>query len=222
MLPMQKHQRREATEGRKAVIRSRTIASHAAPENFAPGVCRALGALGYDIVSAAEDPPSPELQIVNEESLEQIGRGASLPAPIVVLTRDPIRRPRDSRVVDALQRPVSFRDLYASLQRLFEPTPRADPRVTTMRPARCTYANATLFGDVISLSEGGCLFRSHREPPNESDAKVLFALPPNHRIEVRAHTVRRAENLLGLRFLDASPDIRSTIGSYVIDELLAM
>ena len=50
---------------------------------------------------------------------------------------------------------------------------------------------------------------------------MLFALPPSRRIEVRVRTVRLAGNLLALRFLDASPDIRSAIGSYVMDVLLA-
>ena len=199
----------------------RTIVFHVAPESFEPGVCRALGTLGYNIVAAREEPTSAELQIVNEESLEQIGRVASLPAPILLLTRNPARRLRGPRVVDSLRRPVSFRDLYVSIQRLVEPTPRADPRASTTCPARCTYANEICFGTVISLSEGGCLFRSYREPPDESETQMLFALPPSRRIEVRARMVRREKNHLSLRFLDASSDIRSDIGSYVMDELLA-
>ena len=202
------------------MVRRRTIVSHVAPESFAPGVCRALGTLGYGIVAAGEAPTSPELQIVNEESLEQIGSEASLQAPIVVLTQDPDRR-RWGPHVAALSPPVSFRDLYVLLQILIETTPRADPRVTTMCPARCTYADEACFGAVMSISEGGCLFRCYREPPDESETEVLFALPPNHRIEVRAHTARRVANLIALRFLDTSPDIRSAIGSYVMDELLA-
>ncbi len=124
-------------------------------------------------------------------------------------------------MIDSLRQPVSFRDLYATLQRLVEPNPRADPRVPTMRPARCTYADEICFGAVISLSEGGCLFRSYREPPDESETQMLFALPPSRRIEVRARMVRREKNHLSLRSLDASSDIRSDIGSYVMDELLA-
>ncbi len=198
----------------------RTIVSHVPPEAFESSVCRALGKLGYEIVAAGEELAAPELQIVNEESLERIGGEESLPVPIVVLTQDPDRQPRGPHVAGALRPPVSFRDLYVLLQRLLEPTPRADPRVATMCPARCTYGDKISFGAVITISEGGCLFRCYREPPDESETQMLFALPPSRRIEVRARTVRREKNLLGLRF-DASPDIRSAIGSYVMDELVA-
>ena len=89
-----------------------------------------------------------------------------------------------------------------------------------MRPARCTCANGIYFGAVISLSEGGCLFRSFSEPP-ASKTRLLFTLPPNHRIEVRARMVRREGHRVALRFPETSPDVRSAIGRYVMDELLS-
>ena len=98
--------------------------------------------------------------------------------------------------------------------------PRRFPRVPTKRLAWFRTGDRLCSGDVVSLSEGGCLFRCDDDLPGEQEAVLLFWLPPRRILKLRAHTTYRRGNDVGLVFLDSRPDDRSIISGYVIDQLL--
>ncbi len=100
-------------------------------------------------------------------------------------------------------------------------TQRRVPRVTTVRPAWFRTADRLCVGDVVSLSEGGCLFRGDHDLPIGQEAVLLFWLPPRRVLRLRAKTIYRSGNDVGLVFVDGRLDVRSIISGYVMDELLA-
>jgi len=207
------------------MARRALIVSHVAPEAFEPGACRALEKLGYEIVVAgapsgrADRAIRGDLRIVDEASFGQIADEAPEPVPTIVLTREPAPLPANRRVIASLTRPARFRDLYAVLQTALEVTPRSHPRVDTTLPARCAYGARACTGVVVSLSEGGCLFRSADEPPQESETSLQFPLPSPGLIWARARHVGRRESDLGLAFQGLAADARAAISQYVMDRL---
>ena len=98
--------------------------------------------------------------------------------------------------------------------------PRRFPRVPTERQAWFRTSDRLCVGDVVSLSEGGCLFRGDHDLPTGQEAVLLFWLPPRRILRLRANMIYRSGNDVGLVFLDSRPDVRSIISGYVMDELL--
>jgi hypothetical protein len=203
------------------------IACDVPPEAFEPEAYRALQNLGYEIVPAgaasgrAGRPVQGDLRIVDEESLAQIAAEEGEPAPIITLTRRPAPLPADRRVIASLTRPARFQDLYPVVQKVLERTPRNHPRVTTTLPARCAYEDRTCTGVVVSLSEGGCLFRGADEPPAEPETSLQFPLPRPGLISTRARHVHRRDSGLGLAFQGLGSESRFAISEYVMDRLIA-
>jgi hypothetical protein len=208
------------------VVRRAIIASHVPPEAFEPGACRALEKLGYEIVQAGAPSGRGDrsirgaLRIVDEASLGQIADEDSGAVPALILTREPAPLPANRRVIASLARPALFRDLYAVIQRALESTPRSHPRVSTALPARCAYDERACAGVVISLSEGGCLFRSAEEPPGECETSLQFPLPRPGLISTRARHVDRRGRGLGLAFHGLASESRFAISQYVMDRLI--
>ena len=211
------------------MTRRRTVVSHVPADAFEPDVCRALQALGYEIVRAGEEPKAAELWIVDDADLERIARGPGPPVPVVALTRDSAPPPADPCVIDAIRRPAPFQSLYVALQTALEANPRRFPRVPMARTAWCLYGGRICVGAVVSLSAGGCLFRSDEDLPwvepkrhSTGDAAiVLFRLDLRRLLKVRARMAHQTGSDLGLGFLDLDPDACSAISEYVMAELLA-
>jgi hypothetical protein len=202
------------------------IVSHVASEAFEPDASRALENLGYEVVSAgaasgrAGRPVQGDLRIVDEASLDQIAAEEGEPVPIITLTRRPTPLPADRRVVASLMRPARFQDLYPAVQKVLERTPRNHPRITTTLPARCAYDDRACTGVVVSLSEGGCLFRSTDEPPEERETSLQFSLPRPGLISTRAQHVGKRGGGLGLAFRGLASEARSAISQYVMHRLI--
>ncbi len=116
--------------------------------------------------------------------------------------------------------PSTFPDVLAPEACAALAPPRRFPRVTTERLAWFRYGDRLCVGDVVSLSEGGCLFRGDHDLPTGQEAVLLFWLPPRRVLRLRANTIYRSGNDVGLVFLDGRADVRSIISGYVMDELL--
>ena len=86
---------------------------------------------------------------------------------------------------------------------------------------RSSSSGGVCIGLVVSLSERGCCFRSYERLPAGPETNVLFWLPRRQMVGMRARTIYRRGNDVGLVFLDSRPDVRSIIAGYVMDELLA-
>ncbi|MHC4507294.1 MAG: PilZ domain-containing protein [Planctomycetota bacterium] len=202
------------------------IVSHVPPEALEPDASHALQNLGYEIVPAGapsgrvDRPIQGDLRIVDEESLGQIAAEEGEPVPIITLTRRPTPLPADRRVIASLTRPARFQDLYPALQKALERTPRSHPRIPTTLPARCAYDDRTCTGVVVSLSEGGCLFRSADEPPGERETSLQFPLPRPGLILTRARHVDKRGSALGLAFQGLTSESRFAISQYVMDRLI--
>jgi hypothetical protein len=203
------------------------IASHVPPEAFEPDACRALQSLGYEIVPAGvlagggDRPIQGDLRIVDEASLDRVAGKDSEAVPTIILTRKRVPLPAKRWVVASLTRPARFQDLYFAVQKVIEATPRSHPRIATALAARCAYDDRACTGIVVSLSEGGCLFRSADEPPRKRETSLQFPLPGAGLISARARQVNRRDSDLGLEFRNLPPEFRAGISHYVMSRLIA-
>jgi hypothetical protein len=208
------------------MVRRGVIASDVPLEALEPNASRALRSLGYEMVPAgasfgtADQPIQPDLRIVDEESFGRIASEEGASPPLILLTRQPAPPPANRRVIASLTRPASFQELYVAIQEALEPTPRRHPRITTALPARCTHDDRTCAGAVISLSEGGCLFRSPGGLSWECETNLQFPLPRPGLISTRARSVHQRENDLGFAFQGLLSDSRFAISQYVMNRLI--
>ena len=130
-------------------------------------------------------------------------------------------------MVDGLRSPARFCNLYVALQTALEADPRRFPRVTTARPARSVAGGQICIGSIVSLSQGGCLFRSHVELPTKPEIRLYFSLPGNQMLTVRANTASQKTyqtkqgGELGLEFVGLGSAVGAAIDQYVLDQLLA-
>jgi hypothetical protein len=159
------------------------IASYVGPHALAPHTRAALEGLGYSVVPAFsmgrfEDTSwTPVIRLVDERHLPKIPAVDDDPnTPIIVLTGTRPKEIQDERVAGHVSRPAQFSDIYRILQQSLEATPRGSPRVETLLAARCSRADHRWVGNIVSLSEGGCLFRS-AEPVKAGDSMNLESLP---------------------------------------------
>ena len=157
---------------------------------------------------------------VDEASFGQVVDEDSEPVPAIILTREPAPLPANRRVIASLMRPARFQDLYAAVQMALEGTPRDHPRVTTTLPARCAYDDWSCTGVVLSLSEGGCLFRSAGQQPEERETSLQFPLPRPGLISARARHVNRRGNSLCLVFQRLASESRLALSHYAMDRLI--
>jgi hypothetical protein len=208
------------------MARRGAIATDLPPEALEPKAWRALQSLDYEIVPArapygrADQPIQPDLWLVDEEGFGQIAGEDGASAPIILLTRQPAPPPANRRVIASLTLGAPFHALYAAIQKAIERTPRRHPRITTALAARCAYADRTCTGLVISLSEGGCLFRSPDDLPRERETQLQFPLPHPGLISTRARQVNRRAGDFGFAFQDLSSLSRFAISEYVMGQLV--
>jgi hypothetical protein len=199
------------------------VAVHARGEALDPGVCVALEALGYEIAPAsAPEPRRPDLRIVDEASLAQIPRSDSAAGIPIILLRSPrSAAPPDPRIVASLAPQASLGDLYSALQHALERTPRRSPRVTCGFSGRCWHDTDFWTGDVLSLSESGCLFRGTRAFPADLGVTVLFSLPSDEVVSGEARPTRRIGEDVGLEFVNLDRESHAAISGYVMERLTA-
>lgn len=203
-----------------------TIASHVAPQAFAPRARQALCGLGYRFVSehpqghSGDASRKPDLLIVDEHRLEALPAEQRPPhTPIILLTGRGPRKHRPPNVVGALPRPAQFERLYPLLQQALETTPRRAARVTTRLPARCTRGEWRWMGAVLDLSEDGCLIRAGDAMEPDLEFDLLFPLPSARLVSTGARIVRRDGDLAGTIFRETAPHWRDAIRNYVTERL---
>ena len=189
----------------------------------------ALEGLGYEVVSAitqgrlSDAHWSPSIRLVDEAHYAKLPTIAKDPTTPIILIVGP--RPRDiadNRIVGRARRPGRLADLYPILQESLETIPRRTARVATQLSARCIRNDHRWVGNIVSLSEGGCLFRSDA-PCNEGETLNLqLALPHTGIVTSRAECRHRHEGELGLTFRGATREIRGAIDHFVTSRLAGL
>ena len=199
------------------------MAVHARVESLDPGVTIALEALGYEIVPvSARQPGRPDLRIVDEASLAQIPRNDGAGGvPIILLRSARSAAPLDPRIVASLAPQASLGALYDALQHALERTPRSSPRVSCGLSGRCWHDTDFWTGNVLSLSEAGCLFRGSRAFPADLGVTVLFSLPSDEVVSGEARPTRRIGEEVGLEFVTLDRESHAAIARYVMERLTA-
>ena len=198
------------------------MADHVRIEALDPGVRIALEALGYEIVPAAAAPLTkrPDLRIVDEAGLSRIPRDeGTADVPILLLRPPRSAAPPDARIVASLAPPASLGELYAALQDALERTPRRSPRVSCEVSGRCWHDTDFWTGDVLSLSESGCLFRGARAVPLDLEVTVLFSLPGDDVVSTEARPTHRIGADVAFEFLSLDRESREAIRRYVMEQL---
>ncbi|MBW1688091.1 MAG: PilZ domain-containing protein [Deltaproteobacteria bacterium] len=205
----------------------RTIASYVPPQAFAPGARAALERLGYRIVPAvtrgrfADDSWAPDVRLVDECHLSYLPEGKASEAIIVVC--DACRRQFDDpRVVGVAPRPLEVGTLYPLLQKVLEKTPRRAARAPARIAARCSHADRRWTGQVLSLSETGCLFQSQSDMTPGLEFSLLFPLPLGRTLSLRARVVGRQGERAGMAFPSPSPPALEAIADYVQRRLASL
>ena len=188
---------------------------------FAPNVRKALTRLGYTVVDVDTHNTvrPPDLRIADDR------HPASLPAkaldphtPIVLLTGN-VRSIDDPRVVGRVRRPAELGDLYRVVQQAVETHPRLAPRADTDLPARITHRDRIRDGEVMTLSERGCMIHSNEGLTQGDRIMLQFTLPDWGPMEVGGRVVWSRGQYAGLVFGETAHDSRGVIDSYVGDRL---
>jgi hypothetical protein len=202
------------------------IASYVPPHAFAPRTRAALAGLGYRIVPAStkgrfdDDHWKPDLRIVDERHFDRLPVENYLPrTPIIVLSSSERRSWRDPRVVGQVRRPTDLAALYPLIQSALEDHPRGNARAQTQLPARCTRADQGWMGAIVSLSAGGCLFRTRSEMEPGLEINLLFPLPRDRMVYMRARVMHRENDCVGMQFRDPSGPSRQVISEFVTERL---
>jgi hypothetical protein len=205
----------------------RTIASYVPPQAFAPRARAALERLGYRVVPVstrgrfADDTWAPDVRLVDERHLARLPAG-NASEPIIVLCEHRRRRFDDPRVAGVARRPAEVGALYALLQKTLEKTPRRAARAPARIPARCSHADRRWTGEVLSLSETGCLFQSRSDMMPGLELNLLFPLPLGRMLSLRARVVGRHGERAGIAFPSPSSPAREAIADYVQRRLASL
>jgi hypothetical protein len=185
-----------------------------------------LEGLGYRVVPAISHGRfqdlswRPGLRLVDERHHELIPSERLDPITPLILVTGP--RPlaiQDSRITGRVSAPLQLDQLYPLVQRAMETTPRSLPRAATKLAARCTRRDQRSVGQVVSLSEGGCLFRSAEPIQPGTQMNLQFALPRWGLVATRAECVHSGRAGAGLRFTAAAPEARHHIADFVAQRL---
>jgi hypothetical protein len=209
--------------------RRRLILCDASEESFVPLTRAILAKMGYTIILAEEIPrlpPAlvgrpPDLRIVDERRLGEIGPAAHSDPPLIVLTGPKGVGADDRRILGAVRKPAGLHELYRLIQQAFEENPRSAPRVYTNIPSSCRYKGQEWQGTVLSLSESGCLLRSPTPLQMGSEITLSFELPPLGPIETSAEIAYQLPPDLGLVFCSAPAASRDAIRTFVEQALAA-
>lgn len=202
----------------------RTLASYVPSYALAPGTRAALKALGYAVVPATTlgrfDDPHREvdLRLADARLLQRL---PSDDTPVILLGsgREPI--PGDSRVVGCVPRPAEVATLYSLLQHALESHPRRAARAAARIPGHCTRADRRWSGQVVRLSQAGCLFQCAPDLPEGMELNLSFPLPPGRTVSLRARVSARLAEGAGLSFRAISAPAAGAIGEYVQRRLAA-
>ena len=141
--------------------------------------------------------------------------------PIILLRSPRSAAPPDPRIIASLAPPASLQDLYAALQCALERKPRHSPRVATGLSGRCWHDTEFWTGNVLSLSESGCLFRGAQTFPLDLEVTVLFSLPGDEVVSSKARPIRTTGDDVGLEFLRLDRESHAAISRYVMERLTA-
>ncbi|MCG8587887.1 MAG: PilZ domain-containing protein [Proteobacteria bacterium] len=208
-------------------LQPRVVVVAARDESFTANCQTILSRLGYSLLSPEafeealerDNDLEEDVCLVDAERADEILDDRRLEAPVVLLTGRHGVMGSDPRVVGAVKRPAGIHDVYCVLQQLLEEVPRTVLRVATHLPATCRREEKAWQGEVLSLSQAGCLLRSDESPPLGSLVTVGFELPGFGDLELEAETAYQLLPDLGLVFHAAPPQQRDAIAAYVADEL---
>jgi hypothetical protein len=202
------------------------IASYVGPRSFAPETRAALIGLGYPLTSGIalgrfDDPAvQPRLRLVDERQYDRMPSIEEDPdTPMILLTGARPQLIDDARIVGRIGRPAELSELFPIIQRTLEQTPRRAPRVRTQLSARCIRADHRWVGSVVSLSQGGCLFRSSERVARGARMNLQFALPGADLITARAICVHGGSSEAGLAFSETTQQTQSVISGFVAHRL---
>ena len=107
------------------------------------------------------------------------------------------------------------------MQQVFEDSPRSTPRVATALEARCESGGASWKGQVLSLSENGCLIRSPEAILLGQRLQLELRLPESEGIEVEAEATYQLLPDTGLVFTTLDAASREALGRFVADTILS-
>lgn len=194
---------------------------------FVPMTRTILSRLGYALLDpeAWRESPfwaerEPELLVVDEPRLVEVEAIPSRSTPILLLTGSRGATTDGPRLLGAVHKPAGLHELYRLLQQALEGTPRTSPRVGVDLPTQVKRDGREWPGELLSLSESGCLLRSSEPLPLGSAVELCFELPDGGRIETRAASTYQLLPDTGLVF-EATPAAgRQAIADFVERELL--
>jgi hypothetical protein len=196
----------------------RTLGSYVPSYALAPVARAALEALGYAVVPVTARGPLPDpgwrvdVRLADARVLERLPKDD---VPVILLENGGRPLPEDVRVAGSVPRPAEVATLYPILQRILEAQPRRAARAVANIPARCTRADRRWAGEVLHLSQAGCLFRTTTDLPTGVELNLSFPLPLGRMVSTRARISTRNDNGAGLDFLGMSAPTRDAIGAYV-------
>jgi hypothetical protein len=198
---------------------------------FAPGARLALEQLGYRVVWAStqghfDDVSWPaSARIVDERHLERLPDPDKDPdTPIIALCGSRRRPYHDRRIAGWVQRPAELAALYGVLQSALESHPRRAPRVQTRLSARLGCDDRRWSGNVLTISEHGCLFEADDTIPSGPGLNLQLALPAGETLAVRARTLYSdgSRERAALAFEETPAAARERIASYVSTRLATL
>ncbi|MCP3986840.1 MAG: PilZ domain-containing protein [bacterium] len=201
---------------------------YARPHAFVPLTRTILSRLGYALLDPEDWRESsywaerePELLVVDEPRLAEVRAiDSQTHAPILMLTGRRGASPGGPRLLGAVHKPAGLHELYRLLEQALEDTPRISPRVSIDLPAQLKRDGREWPGELLSLSESGCLLRSTEPLPLGSAFELSFELPDGGRINTRAASTYQLLPDTGLVF-EATPAAgRQAIVQFVEHALL--
>jgi hypothetical protein len=205
--------------------------AYARESAFVPRTRSILARLGYPILNPDEfdarasggwPAGSPHLYLAEEHCLGDVPDPAGgAETPIIVLTGRRGIDVDDRRIVAAVSRPAGLHDLYCILQRIFEPTPRATPRIPVTISVDCGQRDRHWTSEMVSLSENGALLRTDEKVSLGSSFQVEFELPDCGHVALRAEAAYQIKPDLGIVFSGVDPAVRNRLASFIQDEILA-
>lgn len=209
----------------------RSILCFASADALGPRTDVMLSRLGYrmltpelfDALRAEEPTLRPEMLVVDERRMDEAMAYAEgeETLPIVLLTGRQGASGEDQRVVGAVMRPAGLHDLYRLMQQVFEDVPRSTPRVATALEAHCESGGARWKGQVLSLSENGCLIRSAEAILLGQRLQLELRLPQAEGIEVEAEATYQLLPDTGLVFNALDAESREALGRFVAETILS-
>lgn len=150
---------------------------------FVPMTRSILARLGYALLDPEAWRESqywadrePELLVVDEPRLAEAQANSSRSTPILLLTGRRGVTSASPQLLGAVHKPAGLHELYRLLEQALEDPPRAAPRVGVDLPAQVKRDGREWQGELLSLSESGCLLRSSEPlPPRQCRRTPLRA-----------------------------------------------